>query len=76
MLAVVDKHLPLASGRSRRLLLERRIDALWGLGRFEAARRSAAGAADRQPRLLADACFVRRAAGSLLPARLLRARRR
>ena len=76
MLGVVGKHLPGARGRARRLLLERRVDALWGLGRFGAARHAAASAAARDPRLLADSRFLKRAAGSLLPSPLLRARRR
>jgi glycosyltransferase involved in cell wall biosynthesis len=75
-LGVTEKHLPAAHGRSRRLLLERRIDALWGLGRFGQARRAAVGALLREPLLLADHRFVKRAAGSLLPARILHARRR
>jgi glycosyltransferase involved in cell wall biosynthesis len=75
-LGVAEKHLPAARGRSRRLLFERRVDALWGLGRFGQARRAAAAALLREPLLLADHRFVKRAAGSLLPARLLRARRR
>jgi len=76
MLGVVAKHLPQARGRERRLLQERRLDALWGLGRFRSARRAAAAAAVRDPLLLADRRFVKRAAGSLLPATLLRARRK
>ena len=76
MLGVVAKHLPDAHGRARRLLLERRVDALWGLGRFGGARRAAAAALARDPLLLTDRRFVKRAAGSLLPSRLLRARRR
>jgi glycosyltransferase involved in cell wall biosynthesis len=75
MLGVVAKHLPDARGRERRLLQERRLDALWGLGRFRSARRAAAAAAARDPLLLADPRFVKRAAGSLLPGALLRARR-
>jgi glycosyltransferase involved in cell wall biosynthesis len=75
MLGIVAKHLPEARGRERRLLLERRVDALWGLGRFGRARRAAAAAFVRDPLLLADPRFVRRAAGSLLPTAFLRARR-
>ena len=76
MLAIVDKHLPLAAGGSRRLLLERRVDALWGLGRFGAARRSAARAIAREPLLLGDRRLLQRTAASFLPGPLLRARRR
>ena len=74
-LAVAAKHLPAARGRARRLLLERQVDALWGLGRFRAARRAAARAALGDPLLLAHPRFVRRLAGAMLPIRLLEARR-
>lgn len=75
-LGVADKHLADARGRARRLLIERRIDALWGLGRFSQVRRAALGALVRDPLLASDPRFVKRAAGSLLPAPLLSARRR
>jgi GT2 family glycosyltransferase len=76
MLGVVAKHLPDARGRERRMLLERRLEALWGLGRFGQARRAALTAAARHPLLLADPGFAKRAAGSLLPGPVLTARRR
>jgi glycosyltransferase involved in cell wall biosynthesis len=74
-LAVADKHLPTATGRTRRLLVELRVDALWGLGRFREARRDAVRAALRQPLLLGRPLFAKRFAGAALPARLLEARR-
>jgi glycosyltransferase involved in cell wall biosynthesis len=74
-LAVTEKHLPEARGRGRRLLLERRVDALWGLGRFAEARRAALRAGFEEPALLAHPRFAKRLAGSLLPTRALEARR-
>lgn len=74
-LSVTEKHLPHAAGRTRRLLLERRVDALWGLGRFDEARRAALRAALEEPLLLAHPRFAKRLGGSLLPARALEARR-
>jgi GT2 family glycosyltransferase len=77
-LYIVDKHLAHAPPEARRLLLERRVDALWGLGDFHAARRAAIDALRAEPRLLRHARFRRRLAGSLLPVsglRALRARR-
>ena len=65
-LRVAEKHLPRTSGRARRLLLERRVDALWGLGRFGDARRAALRAALEEPLLLGHARFVRRLAGALV----------
>src|SRR5262249_51536183 len=50
-LRIVDRHLAGASGRTRRLLLERRVDALWGLGEFDRARREAFAALCRAPLL-------------------------
>jgi glycosyltransferase involved in cell wall biosynthesis len=75
-LAVAEKHLPDARGRARRLLLERRVDALWGLGRFAEARRAAIQAASAHPLLLGHARFARRLASWALPQRALEARRR
>ena len=75
-LAVAEKHLPDARGRARRLLLERRIDALWGLGRFAEARRAALQAAATKPLLLGHPRFAKRLASSALPQRALEARRR
>jgi glycosyltransferase involved in cell wall biosynthesis len=74
LLAVTEKHLPDARGALRRRLLERRVDALWGLGRFGQARREALRAAREEPRLLAEPRFARRLAGTLVPRRLLGAR--
>jgi glycosyltransferase involved in cell wall biosynthesis len=70
-LLVVEKHLPSAAGAARRLLLERQVDSLWGLGEFSAARASALLALRSEPRLLGRRRFVYRLAGSLLPVALL-----
>ncbi len=72
---LVDKHLAQTTGRSRGLLLERRADALWGLGRFRAARRTALRAAFESPSLVIQPRFARRLAALALPARALEARR-
>ena len=74
-LAVTAKHLPEARGRARRHLLDWRMDALWGLGRFGAVRREAARAALRDPLLLTHPRFAKRLVGAALPALLLEARR-
>jgi glycosyltransferase involved in cell wall biosynthesis len=74
-LAAVEKHLPGARGEARRLLLERRVEALWGLGRFSLARKSALAAALAEPLLLAHPRFAKRFAASLIPLRLLETRR-
>jgi hypothetical protein len=58
------------------LLLERRIDALWGLGRFAEARRAALRAAASDPLLLGHPRFAKRFAATTLPESLLDARRR
>jgi hypothetical protein len=76
MLGVVAKHLPETTGRARRLLLERRLESLWGLGRWTDARQEARRALRDEPRLLGHGRWVLRAAGSLAPARALEARRR
>jgi glycosyltransferase involved in cell wall biosynthesis len=73
--AVTAKHLPAARGNERRLLLEWRFDALWGLGRFRTVRREAIGAALRDPLLLTRLLLVKRLVGAALPTRLLEARR-
>jgi glycosyltransferase involved in cell wall biosynthesis len=65
-LRVAEKHLPRTRGRARRLLLERRVDALWGLGRFADARRAALQALLEQPRLLLRPRFAKRLVGGLL----------
>lgn len=74
-LEVSAKHLPSSRGRDRRALLARRVDALWGLGEFEAARREALRAVAGDPRLLTQPRFAKRLAGLLLPTPLLAARR-
>jgi glycosyltransferase involved in cell wall biosynthesis len=65
-LAVTEKHLPYAAGRAHRLLLERRLDALWGLRRYGDARRAAMRAALEHPLLLSHPRFAKRLAGSLV----------
>ncbi len=67
MLEVVDKHLPAASGHERQLLLERRVDALWGLRRFRDARVAARSAAREAPALLTSPLFLKRLAGAHAP---------
>jgi hypothetical protein len=59
-LGVTAKHLAAARGPARRALLDRRIDALWSLGEFRAARREAVNAAVADPRLLGHPRFVKR----------------
>jgi glycosyltransferase involved in cell wall biosynthesis len=65
-LGVTEKHLPQSTGRAHRLLLERRLDALWGLGRYGDARRAALRAALEQPLLLTHPRFAKRFAGSFV----------
>ena len=65
-LRVAEKHLPRTQGRARRLLLERRVDALWGLGRVADARRAALRALLEEPRLLLRLRFAKRLAGALV----------
>jgi glycosyltransferase involved in cell wall biosynthesis len=65
-LRVAEKHLPRTSGRARRLLLERRVDALWGLGRAADARRAALRALREQPALALHPRFARRLAAAAL----------
>jgi glycosyltransferase involved in cell wall biosynthesis len=65
-LRVAEKHLPRTSGRARRLLLERRVDALWGLGRVADARRAALRALVEEPALVLHPRFARRLAGAVL----------
>jgi glycosyltransferase involved in cell wall biosynthesis len=65
-LRVAEKHLPRTRGRARQLLLERRVDALWGLGRFGDARRAALGALLEEPRLVLRPRFAKRLAGALV----------
>ena len=65
-LGVTAKHLPDATGRAHRLLLERRLDALWGLGRYGDARRAALRAALEHPLLLSHPRFAKRLAGTFV----------
>ncbi|HYZ78975.1 MAG TPA: glycosyltransferase [Gaiellaceae bacterium] len=65
-LRVAEKHLPRTTGRARRLLLERRVDALWGLERFAEARRAAVRGLLEEPTLLLHPRFARRLAGLVL----------
>jgi glycosyltransferase involved in cell wall biosynthesis len=74
-LAVAEKHLATAAGADRRALLERRVDALWGLGEFGRARREAVAAALADPGLLRHPRFMRRLLGLSLPTRFLESRR-
>jgi glycosyltransferase involved in cell wall biosynthesis len=74
-LGVTRKHLVTARGRGRRALLMRRVDALWGLGEFSAARREALRAAASDPALLGQGRFVKRLVGLTLPTRFLAVRR-
>ena len=74
-LRVVEKHLPGATGEELRLLLERRVDSLWGLGDFAGARREARRALVREPLLVRNRRLVKRLALSSLPQPVLRALR-
>ena len=74
-LEVAAKNLPGTIGPARRALLERRVDALWSLGEFTAARREALRSAVAEPRLLRHPRFVKRLLGLAAPTRLLEARR-
>jgi glycosyltransferase involved in cell wall biosynthesis len=66
-LRVAEKHLSeTTTGRARRLLLERRVDALWGLERYDEARRGALRALVEEPSLLLHPRFARRLAGLAL----------
>jgi glycosyltransferase involved in cell wall biosynthesis len=66
-LRVAEKHLAeTTTGRGRRLLLERRVDALWGLERYDEARRGALRALVEEPSLLLHPRFARRLAGLAL----------
>jgi len=74
-LALTEKHLPGLHGADRRAILERRIDALWGLGDFAQGRREALAAAASEPTLLLHPRFARRLLGLSLPRRILETRR-
>jgi glycosyltransferase involved in cell wall biosynthesis len=65
-LRVAEKHLPRTRGRARRLLLERRVDALWGLGRSADTRRAALRALLEEPRLVLRPRFAKRLARALV----------
>jgi GT2 family glycosyltransferase len=73
-LGVTAKHLAGSRGRARRALLDRRVDALWSLGLYRAARREALTAALAEPRLLRHPRFVKRLLGLAAPTRMLEAR--
>lgn len=60
------------SAAERRLLLEREIDGLWGLGEFPAVRAQSRAALRSDPRLLCSSRFRKRLAASSLPLPLLR----
>jgi glycosyltransferase involved in cell wall biosynthesis len=66
---IVRTHLRRAglSRRSRRLLLEREVDALWMLGERSRCRRVAIRALVGNPQMLGRRRFVRRLVGTLLP---------
>jgi glycosyltransferase involved in cell wall biosynthesis len=66
LLAVAAKHLPSASRRERRLLVEWRADALWGLGLMAQLRRESVRSILRDPALLTRPQFVKRLVGSYL----------
>ena len=74
-LGVTAKHLPTATGRARRALLERRVDALWSLGEFGRARREALAAALSEPALFGHPRFMKRLLGLAAPTRVLERRR-
>jgi glycosyltransferase involved in cell wall biosynthesis len=74
-LAVTAKHLPASHGLERRLLIEWRIDALWGLGRFTELRREALRAVLADPFLALRPRFAKRLLGAALPTRLVMRRR-
>jgi glycosyltransferase involved in cell wall biosynthesis len=65
-LRVAEKHLPRTRGRARRLLLERRVDALWGLGHSADTRRAALHALLEEPRLVLRPRFAKRLARALV----------
>lgn len=66
MLRVIEKHLPNASGRSRRLLLRRQADSLWALGKRRQARRAALSSIRTSPALLGDPRFLKRLVTTVL----------
>lgn len=74
-LGVTAKHLPDARGGDRRVLIERRIDALWGLGEFAGVRHEAFAAAVAHPLLLSHPRFMKRVVASLMPTPILERRR-
>jgi len=75
LVAVTAKHLPGARGLERRLLVEWRLEALWGLGRYPAVRAEGSRAALQDPLLLSRPGFVKRFLGAALPARVRELRR-
>lgn len=73
---LAEKHLALADGLARPLLLERSVDSLWGLGDVRGARAAAIAAVVEEPRLLARRRFLKRVLASYLPEAALGALRR
>jgi glycosyltransferase involved in cell wall biosynthesis len=71
-LRVADRHLAAGRaaepGQARQLLLERRVDSLWGLGDIRGARAAALAALRVEPRLLRHPRLRRRLAATLTPA--------
>ena len=68
---LAQKHRATASGEARRLLLERQLDSLWGLGDFRRARLHALDSLRADPRLLANPRFRKRLVASAAPRALL-----
>lgn len=79
-LRVADRHL--AAGRAaepgtaRQLLLERRVDSLWGLDDIRGARAALVAALHQEPALLRHPRLRRRLAAALVPAAAMAALRR
>lgn len=74
LLAVTAKHLPAADPAARRLIFEKRVDALWALRRYAEARAEAGRALRELPVLLLRPLFLKRLAGLAVPDRILSAR--
>lgn len=76
-LRLADRHLAAGvSGKAKQLLLERRVDSLWGLGDTAGARSAALAALRAEPALLAHPRFRRRLAAAMVPGIALAALRR
>lgn len=74
-LRVADAHLSEAAPDERRLLVERRLDCLWGLGAFEEWRSTAIAEVRRDPRLLAHRRLLKRLPALAAPTGALRTAR-